>query len=135
MAKKVLFGTVVSDKMMNTVVVEVERQTVHPLYKKRLKVTKKYSVDSREVPVTVGDYVKIEETVPMSKTKYFKVVKKISEDVMLKLKEDSGDQTPELETVEATQAVEVKKSSVAKAKVAKETKKAVKAKKGEAASK
>jgi small subunit ribosomal protein S17 len=126
MAKKILFGTVVSDKMTNTVVVSVERQTVHPLYKKRLKVTKKYSVDSREVRVTVGDFVKIEETVPMSKTKYFKVIEKISEDVVLKLKEDSGDHTPGLETVELTKPVE---PSVAKAKDGKETKKTVKAKK------
>lgn len=106
MAKKVLFGTVISDKMTNTVVVEVERHTVHPLYKKRLKVTKKYSVDTREVPVTVGDFVKIEETVPMSKTKHFKVIEKIAEDVMLKM---LGEEVAETETSDKTEEVEAKK--------------------------
>ncbi|HRN96687.1 MAG TPA: 30S ribosomal protein S17 [Candidatus Levybacteria bacterium] len=116
MARKVLYGTVVSDKMTNTVVVRVERQTVHPLYKKRLTVTKKYSVDSREVPVAVGDFVKIEETVPMSKTKHFKVVEKIAEDVVLKIlaedtvvdKSDDTDQKTEVSSVEAKSMVEEK---------------------------
>ena len=126
MAKKVLLGTVVSDKMMNTVVVEVERHTVHPLYKKRLKVTKKYSVDSQEVPVTVGDFVKIEEMVPMSKTKFFKVTEKISEDVVLKLQEEVGEKAPDtIEKVADTETVEAQKPvAKAKSKTAKTTKKA-----------
>jgi small subunit ribosomal protein S17 len=132
MAKKILFGTVVSDKMMNTVIVSVERQTVHPLYKKRLKVTKKYSVDSREVPVAIGDYVKIEETVPMSKTKHFKVVQKISEDILLKMIEESTEQPAELEVVEKSEKVAEKKPSATKVKADKKAKKTVKAKKGAA---
>ncbi len=79
MAKKILTGTVVSDKMTNTVVVEVERRIVHPLYKKRIKITKKYSADTNGIASAVGDFVKIEETVPMSKTKHFKVIEKIVE--------------------------------------------------------
>lgn len=77
MAKKVLTGTIVSDKMTNTVVVEVVRHTVHPLYKKRMKVTKKYSADTNNIVSALGDLVKIEETKPMSKTKHFKVIEKI----------------------------------------------------------
>ncbi len=79
MSKKILTGTVVSDKMTNTVVVEVVRYVVHPLYKKRIKLTKKYSADTNGVPSAVGDFVKIEETVPISKTKHFKVIEKIVE--------------------------------------------------------
>jgi len=98
MAKKTLTGTVVSDKMTNTVIVEVQRHTVHPLYKKRLKVTKKYSADCREVPVAIGDFVKIEQTVPMSKTKHFKVIEKIAEDVLLKLLEEKSEEKEEVNT-------------------------------------
>ncbi len=85
MAKKVFTGTVVSDKMMKTVVVNVVRQVVHPLYKKRMKLSKKYSADTNGLDLMVGDLVKIEETRPISKTKYFKVIEKIGEDVVAKM--------------------------------------------------
>lgn len=79
MSKKVLTGTVVSDKMTNTVVVEVVRHVVHPLYKKRIRLTKKFSADTNGIESSIGDFVKIEETKPMSKTKHFKVIEKIVE--------------------------------------------------------
>lgn len=79
MSKKVLTGTVVSDKMTNTVVVEVVRHVVHPLYKKRIRHTKKFSADTNGIECGIGDFVKIEETIPMSKTKHFKVIEKIVE--------------------------------------------------------
>lgn len=76
MAKKILIGKIVSDKMMKTVVVEVERIKKHPKYKRRYKVHKKFKAHS-EGEFKVGDKVIIEECRPMSKDKNWKVVKKI----------------------------------------------------------
>ncbi len=77
MSKKKLTGIVVSDKMQKTVVVEVERIKSHPKYKKRYKVYKKYKAHDENKEFHVGDKVVIEETSPMSKDKYFKVIEKI----------------------------------------------------------
>jgi small subunit ribosomal protein S17 len=76
---KVLTGKVISVKMQNTVVVEVSRRVPHPLYKKLLKVGKHFNVATNGKSVAVGDDVRIVETKPVSKTKYFaikEVVKK-----------------------------------------------------------
>ncbi len=76
---KILTGKVISTKMQNTVVVEVSRRVPHSLYKKLLKVNKHFNVDTAGQTVQLGDTVKIVETKPMSKTKYFaikEVVKK-----------------------------------------------------------
>lgn len=70
---KVLTGQVVSVKMQNTVVVEVSRRVPHPLYKKLIKTSKKFNVDVAGHKVEVGNHVKMVETKPMSKTKYFKI--------------------------------------------------------------
>ncbi len=77
MAKKILVGTVLSDKMTNTVVVSVERKERHPVYNKLIKITKKYKADTNGMQVAVGDVVHIEETRPLSKDKHFKVIKKV----------------------------------------------------------
>lgn len=76
---KVFRGKVVSTKMKDTVVVEVSRLLPHPLYKKLLKRSKNYKVDSRGVEVAVGNMVKIVETKPLSKDKYFKVLEVVKE--------------------------------------------------------
>lgn len=68
---KILTGTVVSNTMQNTAVVEVIRRTPHPLYKKLLKRSKKYKVDTNGQAVKVGDRVRIMETKPISKDKHF----------------------------------------------------------------
>ena len=76
---KVLTGKIISTKMQNTVVVEVSRRVPHTLYKKLLKGNKHFNVDTAGQTVQVGDTVKIVETKPVSKTKYFaikEVVKK-----------------------------------------------------------
>ncbi len=72
--KKTFSGKVVSLKMQNTAVVEVLRYIEHPLYKKRLKRTKKYKADLGELTVNLGDRVRIQEIPPMSKGKYFRVL-------------------------------------------------------------
>ena len=68
-----MIGKVVSKKMDNTVVVEVERFVIHPLYKKRLRRKKKYLVEDT-LGVVEGDNVSIKATKPISKRKRFKIV-------------------------------------------------------------
>jgi small subunit ribosomal protein S17 len=65
---KILTGTVVSNKMDKSIVVEVERLWQHPVYKKRLKRSSKFTVHA-EKPVNIGDTVVIKESKPISKTK------------------------------------------------------------------
>ncbi|OGH07127.1 MAG: 30S ribosomal protein S17 [Candidatus Levybacteria bacterium RBG_13_35_9] len=72
--KKIQIGKIVSVKMGNTVVVEVTRRVTHPLYKKILKRSKKYKVDSSEITPVLGDSVKIVSTKPISKEKHFKIL-------------------------------------------------------------
>lgn len=72
--KKILSGVVVSDKMKDTVVVEVSRFVEHPKYKKRIKINKKYKAHDMGNTKKVGDKVEIEETKPISKTKHFKII-------------------------------------------------------------
>lgn len=71
--RKVLFGRVVSDKMEKTVVVAVERITSHPLYKKRLRRTKKYKAHDETNVAHTGDWVRIIETRPLSKEKRWRL--------------------------------------------------------------
>jgi small subunit ribosomal protein S17 len=71
---KTLTGIVVSTKMKNTVVVEVERRTPHKLYAKLMRRSKKYKVDPGENNVETGSFVRIEETRSMSKEKNFKII-------------------------------------------------------------
>ena len=74
MPKKQLQGTVVSNKMQKTVVVEVESLKEHPKYKRRYKVSKSYKAHTEE-NYEVGDRVVIEESRPLSKEKKWKVIK------------------------------------------------------------
>lgn len=76
--RKEFTGKVISTSMKNTVVVEVERQTRHPLYRKAVKRTKHFAAHIEGLVVEVGDLVKIAETKPISKTKHFVVVNKMT---------------------------------------------------------
>jgi small subunit ribosomal protein S17 len=69
MPKRVLQGTVVSDKNDKTIVVQVERRYTHPLLKKTVRRTKKYHAHDEQNSFKVGDQVSIEETRPISKNK------------------------------------------------------------------
>lgn len=71
---KTRVGFVVSDKMDKTVVVEVVRLYTHPLYKKRVKTTKRYKAHDENNECVVGDKVRIEECRPLSKDKCWKVI-------------------------------------------------------------
>jgi small subunit ribosomal protein S17 len=72
--KKTLRGTVVSDAMDKTVVVEVGRFVQHPKYKKFFTKSKKFHAHDEENRYKVGDVVEIVETKPVSKKKSFSVV-------------------------------------------------------------
>jgi len=73
---RILKGTVVSDKMQKTVVVEVSRMKKHPKYKKYYSVTQKLKAHDEEGVYKTGDKVLIKETRPMSKEKRWIVVSK-----------------------------------------------------------
>lgn len=74
MPKRVLQGTVVSDKNDKTVVVRVERRFAHPLLKKTVRRSKRYKAHDETNAYKVGDTVLIEETRPISKDKCWTVV-------------------------------------------------------------
>ena len=69
-----LKGTVVSDKMQKTIVVEVTRLKKDPKYKKYYKVSHRYKTHDQENKFKIGDKVVIEETRPISKEKRWRVV-------------------------------------------------------------
>ncbi len=71
--KRVLLGTVVSDKMEKSIVVRVERLVKHKVYKKYIKRYKKYAAHDENNECRSGDQVKITESRPLSKTKKFRV--------------------------------------------------------------
>jgi small subunit ribosomal protein S17 len=74
MPKRVLQGTVVSDKNDKTVVVRVDRAFTHPLLKKTVRRSKKYHAHDEANAAKVGDVVRIEESAPISKTKRWVLV-------------------------------------------------------------
>ncbi len=74
MPKRILQGVVVSDKQDKTVVVSVERQVMHPVYKKIVKKSKKFAAHDENNQFKVGDRVSIEECRPISKNKSWTVV-------------------------------------------------------------
>ena len=77
MPKRVLTGTVVSDKGDKTVVVRVERRVKHPLYGKIIKLSKKYHAHDAANAFRMGEIVRIEECAPISKLKTWTVVDRI----------------------------------------------------------
>ncbi|PHP65001.1 30S ribosomal protein S17 [Zhengella mangrovi] len=74
MPKRILQGTVVSDKNDKTVVVRVERRFTHPLIKKTVRQSKKYKAHDETNACKVGDLVFIQESAPISKDKCWVVV-------------------------------------------------------------
>jgi small subunit ribosomal protein S17 len=77
MPKRVLTGTVVSDKGDKTVVVRVERRVKHPLYGKIIKLSKKYHAHDAANEFRAGEIVRIEECAPISKLKTWTVLDRI----------------------------------------------------------
>ena len=73
--RKVMHGTVISDKMDKTVVVAVENSVRHDVYGKTVKRTYKLKAHDEENSCAVGDKVEVMETRPLSKEKRWRVVK------------------------------------------------------------
>lgn len=73
-ARKVITGEVISNKMDKTIVVNVTKKVSHPLYQKKVKVTKKYQAHDEENVCQIGDKVRIMETKPISRHKRWRLV-------------------------------------------------------------
>ena len=76
--RKERIGVVVSDVQDKTIVVRVDRRTPHPLYKKIVKVRKKFTAHDEQNEARKGDTVRIVETRPLSKNKCWRLVEIIS---------------------------------------------------------
>lgn len=74
MPRRVLQGTVVSDKADKTIVVRVDRRVMHPLYGKTVKRSKRYMAHDPDNRCKVGDVVKIRECRPLSARKRWELV-------------------------------------------------------------
>ena len=74
MPRRVLQGTVVSDKNNKTVIVSVERRVMHPVYKKFIRRSKRYAAHDDGNLFRIGDAVEIEECRPISARKRWRVI-------------------------------------------------------------
>ena len=81
--KRELIGVVVSDKADKTITVKVETYKMNPIYKKRVKYSKKYAAHDEKNAAHVGDKVKLVMTRPLSKTKRYELVEVLVEAVIL----------------------------------------------------
>ena len=75
MPKRILQGVVSSDKQDKTVTVKVERNILHPLFKKVIRRSKKYAAHDETNKFKEGDVVRIRECAPISKNKRWEVIK------------------------------------------------------------
>ena len=76
MPRRVLTGRVTSDKMTKTITVLVDRRVMHPLYKKFIRLSKKYAAHDEANECKIGDKVRIEECRPISKRKTWTVIER-----------------------------------------------------------
>jgi small subunit ribosomal protein S17 len=76
--RRTKIGTVVSAKQAHTAIVEVERMREHPLYKKAVRVRKKFAAHDDAGDVRAGDIVRIQESRPYSATKRWRVIEVLS---------------------------------------------------------
>ncbi len=77
MPKRILQGVVTSDKNDKTIVVKVERRLLHPVFKKTVRLSKKYHAHDENNEAKVGEIVRIQETRPSSKLKRWALVAKV----------------------------------------------------------
>ena len=74
MPKRILTGKVTSNKSDKTITVLVERKIMHPMYKKFVTKSKKFSAHDSKNKFNIGDFVSIRECTPISKNKRFEVI-------------------------------------------------------------
>lgn len=91
--RKARVGTVVSDKQDKTIVVEIERAARHRIYRKVIRLTKKYHVHDEDNRATVGDLVRIEECRPISKMKRWQLVEVLTERAVAEVAPTALDQS------------------------------------------
>ena len=117
MPKRVLTGTVVSDKADKTVVVRVERRVKHPLYGKIIKLSKKYHAHDEGNAYRAGEQVRIQECAPLSKLKTWEVLDRIgaAKAVAVEIEEPEA-LNPTSEPAEEKKAEKVEKKPAKKAK-------------------
>ncbi len=77
MPKRIVQGVVVSDKNDKTIVVKVERRLLHPVFKKTVRLSKKYHAHDEKNEAKIGEIVRIEETRPSSKLKRWALIAKV----------------------------------------------------------
>jgi small subunit ribosomal protein S17 len=94
--RKTCIGEVVSDKMFKTVVVKVSQLAKHPKYNRIIRRHNKFKAHDEKNAAKVGDIVRIEETRPLSKDKFFRVAEiiKKGEAAHLEVKEEITEHTP-----------------------------------------
>ena len=123
MPKRVLTGTVVSDKGDKTVVVRVERRVKHPLYGKIIKLSKKYHAHDSANEFHSGEIVRIEECAPISKLKTWTVIDRIGVakvgTVEIAEPDEVAPETPAVEAAEPAKEKAEKKPAKKPAKKAK----------------
>ncbi len=76
-------GTVTSNKMQKTVVVTVERQVIHPFYKRVVRHSKRFLAHDEKNECRPGDTVRIQETRPLSRSKRWRVVEIVTKAVQV----------------------------------------------------
>lgn len=81
--KRELIGVVVSDKADKTITVKVETYKKDPIYKKRIKYSKKYTAHDEENKARIGDKVRLVATRPLSKTKRYELAEIIEKAIIL----------------------------------------------------
>ena len=104
MPRRILEGSVVSDKMDKTITVLVERRFKHPVYKKYVKKTDKYAAHDEANAYKIGDRVQIEECRPISKRKTWRVI----------TGDEAADPTPAEKKAPAAKKAEPKKEEAKK---------------------
>ncbi len=90
MPKRVLTGTVVSDKTDKTVVVSVERRVAHPVYGKIIKRSKKYHAHDETNQYHTGETVRIEECKPISKLKTWTTIGRVGAEIATPIPTDNA---------------------------------------------
>jgi small subunit ribosomal protein S17 len=118
MPKRVLIGTVVSDKADKTVTVRVDRRVKHPLYGKIIRRSKKYHAHDADNVFRMGEQVRIEECKPISKSKAWTVIERIgaAKAVAVEIDEPDAIAAPEKESkTEAKAETPVEPKAEAKA--------------------
>jgi small subunit ribosomal protein S17 len=81
-SRKVLRGTVVSDKMDKTIFVAINTKKSHPLYGRQIKYTSRFKAHDENNEAKTGDIVEVMETRPLSKDKHFRLVRIVEKAVI-----------------------------------------------------